>query len=769
MPRKIRVRSLLMGAVFTLLFIVLMSRLYWLQVVDAAWLSERAEQMWDTERKLPAQRGTIYDRNGQVLAGDAKGYTVILNPRVIHEFGLAREVSQGLSTILNKAEHEIFDQATSKDDKGQYRIYRQVRNEGWKIDEETAERIRAWKQELVEKHGIKGSNWQGVTLEEEQLRYYPKNSLASHVLGFVDKDGVAKSGLELGMDDVLRGTPGSVQYQKDRLGQKLPGAKPELVPPVDGQSLVLTIDQTIQHYTETALKKIYDQYKPKSMTAIAVDPNTMEVLAMASAPDFNPNRYWEYDTTRDFKNMAVQSRYEPGSTFKLVTLAGAVEEGIFDPNAKYLSGSIRVPGRTINDHRRGGWGEITYLEGLLRSSNVAFVKLGKELGEDRLESYIERFGFTRKTGIDLPGEVSGMMRLRYPADYAAATYGQGGILATPMQQLAAYAAIANGGKLMQPYVVKQVVDSATGAVVSENKPKVVSQVVDERIAKEITEYLEQVVTGEHGTGRRARIDGYAVAGKTGTANIVIDGGYSENTWVVSFIGFAPADNPRIAVAVIADQPNLGGDSNRAGEATAPVFKEIVSQTLRYWGVKPDTELPAALASSGASAEAAQIVPDLSGLPAKTAVEELKAHGFTAARVGDGKTVLGQYPAAGERLSGAAQVYLLTVPQEQAPIPNLVGESLRDAVQLCALLGLKCEAVGEGYVVSQNVVEADGEKLLRVHLQPLRETGAPIRPDPSEDDGFDDEASGEDEEENASDEDDASGDGAPSGTGQGAPS
>lgn len=722
MPKKIRVRSLLMGAAFTLLFIALLSRLYWLQVVEASWLTGKAQAMWETERTLPASRGTIYDRNMQVLAGDAKGYTVVLNPAVIHEFGLEREVARGLSEVLGIGEERLYEHATSRDNEGKLRIYRQIGNEGRKINEDTAQKVREWEKSLMEKHGIKGDDWQGVILQEEQIRYYPKDGLAAHVIGFVNKDGEPVTGLEQSMDEVLKGTPGSIQYQKDRIGQKLPDSKPELIQPVDGQSIVLTIDQTIQHYTDTALRKIYEQYKPKSMTAIAVDPKTMEVLALSSYPAFNPNEYWKADATRDFKNMAVQSRYEPGSTFKLVTLTAAIDQGVFRPDDKFKSGSIRVADRTISDHRRGGWGEITYLEGLLRSSNVAFVKLGYEtLGEKLLREYISKFRFEGKTGIDLPGEVGGYINFHYPSEIAAATYGQGGVIVTPIQQLAAYAAIANGGKLMQPYVVKKIVDSTTNEVISERKPKMIDQVVSEEVARKVTGYLEQVVSDqERGTGRRAYIEGYRVAGKTGTANIVVGKGYSPDTWVVSFIGYAPADDPRIAVAVIADQPNLGGDSNRAGEVTTPVFKEIVSQSLRYMGVEPDQGALPSIASAPPS-EPAAVVPDLLGMESEAAAQELDARGFKASVVGGGKKVLGQYPAAGEHLPGSQKVYILTVPQEEAPVPNVVGESLRDVVQLCALLDLRCEAEGEGYVTEQKILEKDGNTLLLVRLNPLGES------------------------------------------------
>ncbi|TLS50396.1 PASTA domain-containing protein [Paenibacillus antri] len=742
MPQKIRVRSLLLGAAFTLLFILLIGRLYWLQVVEASWLTAKAEAMWETGDTLPAKRGTIYDRNMEVLAGDAKGYNVVLNPKLINELGLEREVARGLSEVIGVSESFLLEQATNRDANGNFRIYRQIGNEGRKLTEEKAQAVRDWKAAFVEKHGIKGNNWQGVTLEEDQARFYPKGSLGAHVIGFVNKNGDPGSGLELAMDELLRGTPGSIAYEKDRLGRKLPDSKPELIQPVDGQSLVLTIDQTIQHYTETALKKSYDQYKPKNMTAIAVDPRTMEVLALANFPTFDPNEYWKYDQ-KDFKNMAIQSRYEPGSTFKLVTLTAAVDQGVFDPNATYKSGSIRVPGRTLNDHRRGGWGDITYLEGLLRSSNVAFVKLGYEtLGEKLLRDYIEKFGFSRKTGIDLPGEVGGLIDFKYPAEIATTTYGQGGAIVTPIQQLAAYAAIASGGKLMQPHVVKKVVDSATGEVLSETKPKVVGQVVSEDVAKQVTEYLKQVVSDDRGTGRRARIEGYEVAGKTGTANVVVNGGYSADTWVVSFIGYAPADDPRIAVAIIADQPDLGGDSNRAGEVTGAVFKEIVSQSLRYMGVKPDTELPSALAASGGDALSA--VPDLIGLAPDAAVKELDARGFGARLVGDGAKVVGQYPAAGEKVAGSTQIFLLTVPQEEAPVPDVIGASLRDVVQLCALLGLKCDAQGEGYVIKQELAEEGGAATLRVKLEPLGKAASGGATEDGSGEASDDGAGGEGE-------------------------
>jgi penicillin-binding protein 2B len=721
MQKKIRVRSIIIGGFLTLLFLAVIARLYVTQVVDAASLQEKATDMWDAQRALPASRGTIYDRNMQVLAGDALAYTVAVNPKVIHGFGLAQEVAAGLSKILQKPQKELFEQVTRQNADGEWLVNVEVRREGWKIDKATADRILAWKKQFAQNHNIAGRDWPGVVLFEEKTRVYPKHTLASHILGYVDKDGKPWMGLELTLNDTLSGTPGSIVYQRDRKGQKLPGSKPELVPPIDGKDVVLTIDQTIQHFAEMAISKAYQTFKPKSMTAIVVNPKTMEVLALANVPNFDPNEYWEYDVSKNFVNTAIQSRYEPGSTFKLVTLAAAVDQGIFKPEDLYQSGSIQVLRDKISDHRRGGWGKITYLEGVLRSSNVAFVKLGYEqLGEKLLREYIVRMGFTVPTGIDLPGEVGSVVNFHYPSEIATATFGQGQVIVTPIQQLSAYAAIANGGNLMKPYVVKRVIDSQTNEVIMERNPELIREVVSNEVAQEITGYLEQVVSDqERGTGKRAYLQGYRVAGKTGTANKVVDGQYSSGQWVVSFIGYAPANDPQIAVAVIADAPDLGGNSNRAGEVTAPVFKEIVSQSLRHLGVSPQEQVEDEIA---ATTDPTKTIPDMTDLNTDAAIQELKARGFVVSQIGNGGKVLGQYPLPGEKRYGTTNVYLLTVPKEQATAPNLVGQSLRDVVQLCLLLGWKCKAEGEGFVVRQEVEQHSEGFILKVVLKPTIASG-----------------------------------------------
>lgn len=431
----------------------------------------------------------------------------------------------------------------------------------------------------------------GILLLPEQKRFYPAETMASHLIGYINKEDKPIMGLELTLDKYLRGSPGWLIYEKDRKGVELPDSQSRYQPAVNGDDVKLTLDKNIQFYIESALQKVNEKFKPKSITAIAVDPQTMEILGLANVPTFNPNKYWETKETRDFLNHAVASQYEPGSTFKLVTLAATVEEGLFNPNETYQSGSIKVADRRLHDHNISGWGKISYLEGLKRSSNVAFVKLGIEkLGQDKLRQYITKFGFGARTGIDISGEVPGIVNMRYAPDFATATYGQG-LTATAIQQTAAYAAVANGGKLMWPHLIKEITKPDTGEVIQKFEPKVIREVVSEKTAKQVSEYLEQVVSDQDiGTGKRAYIDGYRIAGKTGTANKVLPGekGYAEGKWVISFIGYAPIENPRILVTIIADEPDLGGDYHRGGEVAAPAFREIVSQSLRYMGLAPTT-------------------------------------------------------------------------------------------------------------------------------------------------------------------------------------
>ena len=731
MVKRIKLRTLLIGGCITLFFLVLIGRVFWIQVLHSEEWQERAAKLWAHTSTIKAERGTITDRNGSVLASDVPAYTVVVNPEAIAELGIGEEVIKGLQELLGKPEDELRKLVEAKDEKtGEYLKNREVRNEGWKIDQELRDKVIEFSDQLKKEHNIQET---GIGTITEQKRYYPKGSLAAHILGYTDRDGKAIMGLEKYFDEQLKGIDGTLLYQSDGKGVKLPTSDDTYQPVVNGSNFKLTIDGTIQQYIEEAMVKAYAEYKPTSMSIIAADPNTMEILGLANMPTFDPNEFWKTGSEGvGLYNHAIKSKYEPGSTFKIVTLAAAVEENLFDPVAKFLSGQIKIKGysRALHDINRSGWGEISFLEGVKRSSNVLFVKLYEMLGQDKLLQYIDDFGFNGKTGIDLPGEASGVVNpnLGRPVEIATLSYGHGKVLVTPLQQLVAVSAIANGGKLMTPYVVKEITNPNTGET-TVTKPNVVRQVISEESAKATGEYLEQVVADRViGTGRNAYIEGYRVAGKTGTAVKVEGSDYVKSKVLVSFVGYAPVDDPKIAVIVIIDEPNVevGG-----GKAAAPVFQEIVSRALPYMGVpKLATETSDSSNKTVKTETTTQrTTPDLTGKTMKEARELLLDQGFDFVVVGNEASVVSQYPEAGTKLSTGQRIYLLSEQGDQPTIPDLRGESLRDALEVLSLLKIGISVDGEGYVLDQTEEMKDGKTHLTLKLEPLNEYGENIPVEP----------------------------------------
>lgn len=716
MIKKIKLRTLLIGGVITLFFALLIGRIFWLQVIDNDFWAEQASKKWNRQETLTASRGTITDRDGDILAMDAPAYTVTINPKVIHANGLGDDIVDGLNQVLGKNKEALRKLVTAKNDDGEYHTYREIRNEGWKIDEDKKDKVEELKKKLEQKLRTSGQVVDtGITVVTEKKRFYPRDTMAAHVLGYTDRQGNAVAGFEKYFDDELKGIDGFAKYQSDKKGVKVPSADEVYQPAKNGKNFKLTIDDTIQYYIEDAMREAYQKYNPVSMTVIAADPNTMEILGMANMPNFDPNTYWEYNL-ESFRNHAISSTYEPGSTFKIVTLASAIQENLFNPNAEYLSGSIRAGGRTHYDIKAGGWGQISYLEGVKRSSNVAFVKLGYEmLGKERLKNYINAFGFSERTNIDLPNEALGRMNMERDIDISTVPYGYA-VSVTPIQQLAAISAVANGGKLLEPHIVKESEDPNTGDK-EVTEPVVIRQVISPETSKKTGEYLEQVVADqEKGTGHNAYIEGYRVAGKTGTA---VKGDYSDRSKaVVSFIGYAPVDNPKIAVLVIIDEPNqkIGG-----GAAAAPVFQKIVSQTLKYWGV-PKTEIEADK-DDKVKTETADLLktPDLAGMKVSEVKAKLLAEGLTFETLGKGSTVKKQYPPAGASIAASQKIYLLTEENTSMKIPDLKGESLRDAMEVLTLMKVRVNVKGEGYVAEQKEITEKGQRVVYLTLKSAADT------------------------------------------------
>lgn len=563
-------RTLALGLFLSALFLVLLVKIFMLQVVDAAWLQEKATHVWNRHVILRPERGKLYDRNGETLAYDAPAFTVVatLSEKDPNHVEDPVMTARRLAPVLGTSEAILYKQLT----KDAYQV--ELRQGGWKIDVEKAKAIQAL--ELP-----------GIHLMEETRRFYPNKTLAAHLLGYVDLEGNAKMGLELSMDEWLKGTEGKSRFVKDARGIPLPNGELEYVPAEDGADVYLTIDRNIQRFVEQALDRAQATYEPKRMVAIVSAPNTGEILAMAVRPGFDPNQYWKIE---NYNNYAVSYPFEPGSTFKIITLAAAIEEGMFRPDETYMSGTYWVKGSRIpvRDHNNGrGWGQITFLEGVQHSSNVLFAKLGVErLGQERLIQYIHRFGFAQKTGIELPGEVVGRVpdgSGRLPVrDLAAISFGQA-VSVTPIQQVAAVGAIANGGKMLPVTIIQRI--EKDGQVLRQFEPPAGEQVIRPETSRMVREILESVVSD--GSGHAAYLEGYRVAGKTGTAQKFDErtGKLIEGEYIASFIGFAPADQPVILIYVAVDAPKGG---YYGSTVAAPIFQEIMRNTLHYLQVPTDS-------------------------------------------------------------------------------------------------------------------------------------------------------------------------------------
>jgi penicillin-binding protein 2B len=566
----------------------------------------------------------------------------------------------------------------------------------------------------------------GIAFIRDSRRYYPNGKFASHVIGYtqkIEKDNgkyetVGMMGLEKSLDKYLKEKDGYVKYLSDQKGIMLPNTKESIVPPDNGNNVYLTIDQKIQTFLEDSMNRVMKEYKPKKIIGIVADPKTGKILAMGSRPSFDPNK----KNIHNYYNDAVAYRYEPGSTMKIFTLAAAIEEGVFNPNEYYQSGVYKVGPNRIRDHNKRGWGTITYLEGVQRSSNVAFAKIANEkLGTDRLLQYLHRFGFHQKTGIDIPGEAESRINYKWELDKISTAFGQGSAI-TPIQQIQAATAIANKGKMMKPYVIDRIVDPDTGKVVLEKKPEVVGTPISEKTAKEVLNILETVVTSEKGTGQPYHIEGYDVAGKTGTAQIPSPhGGYLRgfNNFIFSFLGMAPKDDPRVIVYVAVQQPKLSEFESGSAPVSA-IFNPVMKNTLQYLNIQPTNEEKTSFKKEKSPQGIS--VSSLTGLQTNEAIKSVKNLGLEPVVIGNGEKVIDQYPFPKEHVIAGEKIMLKT--DGKLTMPDLKGWSQRDVMKLASLLKLKPSLKGNGYVVHQNIsagaVVKENDYLIVELMDPLKQ-------------------------------------------------
>lgn len=627
--RLIRQRLVMIGIGITVIFIVMVARLSYVQLIKGPELAVKAEDLWRRNVPYTAKRGEIIDRNGDRLTYNVSTPTVWAIPAQVKNIdGTALQLARVLQMPSDTIKRQLLKKS----------MIERIQPGGRKISTERAQAVR----ELA---------LPGIKVAEDNQRYYPFNRLASHVLGFVGIDNQGLTGVELSHNNYLTGIVGGVSFFTDASGREMPNTSETYQKPRDGLSLQLTLDKHIQTVLERELDRTMIQFRPNQALGIVMNPKTGEVLAMASKPDYEPANYRAFPSEVYNRNLPIWMTYEPGSTFKIITLAAALNEGKvnLDDDHFHDPGYIKVANARLRCWKRTGHGSQTFLEGVENSCNPGFVLLGQRLGKEKLFSYIKNFGFGQKTGIDLRGEENGILfKLNRvgPVELATTSFGQG-VSVTPIQQITAVSAAINGGVLMKPYTTKAWIRSQSDEIIQQSQAQQVRRVISSAASKEVRRALESVVA--NGTGRNAFIDGYRVGGKTGTAQKVINGRYSNNEYIVSFVGFAPADDPQLIMYVAVDNPK---GIQFGGLIAAPIVKNVMADSLRYLQVPMrKDQMPKKLTYPDVPVVE---VPDLIGETTQHIYESLNMN-FQLAKSGTGSTVISQAPKPGERVQQGSTI------------------------------------------------------------------------------------------------------------------
>ncbi len=701
-------------------FVTLIVRVGYISIGQNDFFKAEATKQQLDDLTVNPKRGTIYDRNMKVLAQSATVWTVFISPIDIEEKD-RETIADGLSKILEVDKQTILDKCKKKN---RYEVIKK------KVEQNVADEVNKF---IAEKKIT------AVHMVEDSKRYYPYENFASSVIGFTGTDNQGLYGIEAYYDKYLKGTAGRIVSAVNAKGTDMPFQYEKFYEPKDGNGLVLTIDESIQHYVEKALEQAVIQHKASNRgCAIAMNVNTGEILAMATKPDFNLNEPFEIAdaATREaiekltgdertkalsaarekqWKNKAVTELYEPGSVFKVVTGSAALEEKTSSLTSKFsCSGVANVSGTKIKCWKAGGHGSLDFTGAFVHSCNPAFISIGQSLGVDKFYNYVKNYGMTERTGIDLPGEADSITiaKKNYgPVELASASFGQSNKI-TPIQMITAFCAVVNGGKLVTPHVVKQMLD-ANGNVVETYGTKVKRQVISEETSAQMRKILEQDVTANGGSN--AYVKGFSIGGKSGTSeklelNRKPNATQEEkDARVSSFIGFSPVDDPEIAVMVMIDEPRAG--QVYGSQVAAPVVASIMSDVLPYIGIEPNytkEELEKMEVS----------VPNVTGSKLDTAQSKLLAQGLKPKIKGDGNTVLKQVPSSGSSMPRGGTVILYTsesVAEESSTVPNLVGLTPAQANQKLTNAGLNVKFTGpsenvHAVVSAQSVKE--GTKLAK---------------------------------------------------------
>ncbi len=652
-------RALFVAAFIVCWMLAISFRLVYLQVSAHQDLVERAQRQQQYALETGPQRGQLLDRQGRELARSIQTESIFVDPAELETAGDIKCVVVRVASALGMNESELSNQLLQAKNNNRRFLW-------------LARRLSAGQAETIRGFGLPG-----IHFRPEPKRFYPNGQLAAHVLGFVGLDGAGLGGVEQTLNEKISGERGKLFVEKDSSGKAYESFE---VPSKPGQTIVLTIDQSVQYRAEQALDAAIKQTRAKSATAIVLDPRTGEILGLANAPTFDPNSVGA-TRTETRSNWALQNIYEPGSTFKIISFSAAVEKGLVNPDDRIdcQMGAITVAGRVVHDH--SSFGTLTIAEALAKSSNVAAIKLGMRVGDDNMYDFIRRFGFGTRTGVELPGETAGLLRpvSRWQkSSIGSIAIGQE-IGVTPLQMAAAFGVLANDGVRVAPHLVREI-RSTFGTSVYRSNPEQ-RRVISQETARALRRMLEGVTL--HGTAKLAQLNGYTAAGKTGTAQKIDPKTktYSRTKHVASFVGFAPVENPAVVIIVVIDEP---AGAYHGGEVAAPIFREIAEQILPDLGVVPDTELksaPGLIAQTKLSPQAV-----LRSQEERAQIDAMRKATLPRVASYDGR--------------GGEVVYAVSSSKAML-MPDLRGRSVRDVATACSRLGLQVEAHGDGRAIRQS--------------------------------------------------------------------
>jgi len=711
---KNKKRAFLVLIIFSLLLVALAFRCAWIQFVNGEELQIKAIEQQTKDKTINSKRGIIYDRNGKILAQSASVEMVSVSPREIAEAKNADFAADTLSQILELDRETVYKKITKN---SSYEIIKR------RVEKEPADMIRSF-MSYTDENGKTTNKLKGVYLSEDTKRYYPYGDLAAHVIGFVGTDNQGLNGVELSFEQYLKGLPGRIITAKNAVGTDMPFKYEKYINPENGANLVLTLDETIQHFVEKNLEQAVADYKVQNGAAcIIMEAKTGEILAMATYPSYDLNqpftinnagiqaqidalegeektKLYNEELQKMWRNKAVVDTYEPGSTFKGITTAMALEESVVSFNDTFnCTGALKVGPNVIHCWKHGGHGAETFVQGVENSCNPVFMTVGARVGNANFYKYYKAFGFAEKTGFELPGEAVcafHAMENFNEVELATSSFGQS-FQITPLQLVTAYSAITNGGTMVRPRIAKELTDDE-GNVIKTFETEYIRKVISEETASATRQILESVVT--YGTSKNAYIAGYRVAGKTGTSEKLPRG---NGKYIASFMGFAPANDPEVIGLLILDEPM--GDTYMGGQIAAPTFKLIFEDVLRYMGIEPqytEEELKTMDLT----------VPNVEGLSVVDVSKAFENSGLKYQVVGDGEKIVSQIPKGGTALPSSSTVVLYTREADESDVvvPDVIGCSVSETNRRITNANLNIKIAGNSEV-------KDGEAIVSSQSPP----------------------------------------------------